>query len=335
MILVAKQRLPSALYLCFTGYGDITPKTPGGRVATMFYALLGIPLTLLCLANLGNVMAQTFRQLFYRFEFKIENMFSYFKALYKYSQSETRERSVQSMRYKSGIESDHVESDENKSVDGENDDCCIDSDSDNVPGGHDTLVVSKKMEHQTEPSSDTACYTDSPGNETDTPFKSKFIVSQDADKPCSGYEYVGYDGKGNMQTRRCGKPRRKGMSLQQRKRLKKDVPIWVCLLLVIGYNIFGSLLFGLWEGWGFTTGLYFSFITLSTIGFGDVVPGHSIESWQSQEKQVFCTLYLLVGMAMIAMCFGLMQKQIRDKARRCGIRMGLLDKQDTRTGTAV
>lgn len=51
------------------------------------------------------------------------------------------------------------------------------------------------------------------------------------------------------------------------------VPIWLVLLLVVGYIMGGALMFSLWEGWGLLNGAYFCFITLSTIGFGDLVPG--------------------------------------------------------------
>jgi len=51
------------------------------------------------------------------------------------------------------------------------------------------------------------------------------------------------------------------------------VPISLCLTVMVSYICGGALLFGEWEGWGFLDGSYFCFITLSTIGFGDIVPG--------------------------------------------------------------
>lgn len=46
------------------GYGHITPRTDGGRLVTMLYAIIGIPLTLYALTNLGFIMATAFRFLY-------------------------------------------------------------------------------------------------------------------------------------------------------------------------------------------------------------------------------------------------------------------------------
>lgn len=46
------------------GFGHITCVTDGGKIATIFYALIGIPMMLLCLANIGSSMANLFRFLY-------------------------------------------------------------------------------------------------------------------------------------------------------------------------------------------------------------------------------------------------------------------------------
>ena len=87
------------------------------------------------------------------------------------------------------------------------------------------------------------------------------------------------------------------------------VPISLCLLVMVAYIFGGALLFSQWEGWGYLDGSYFCFITLSTIGFGDMVPGDAIEdstgrtkiecfllknlSWKDQ-----CTIHYIVQISM-------------------------------------
>ena len=71
-------------------------------------------------------------------------------------------------------------------------------------------------------------------------------------------------------------------------------------------------------------GTYFCFITLSTIGFGDFVPGANLQSKENQEKFVLCNLYIMVGLALLAMCFNLMQEEVQAKCRWLGTKLGLI-----------
>lgn len=106
-----------------------------------------------------------------------------------------------------------------------------------------------------------------------------------------------------------------------------SVPIYISLLLIAAYIAIGAVLFSIWEGWNLLVGSYFCFITLSTIGFGDYVPGTSLDAWNSQEKLILCALYLIFGLALLAMCFDLMQEETRRKFRLLGQKLGLLDKE--------
>lgn len=54
--------------VCITtiGYGDQTPKTQLGKVVTVIYSLIGIPLMVLCLSHTGSAMARCFRFIYWR-----------------------------------------------------------------------------------------------------------------------------------------------------------------------------------------------------------------------------------------------------------------------------
>lgn len=108
---------------------------------------------------------------------------------------------------------------------------------------------------------------------------------------------------------------------------KIHVPISLSLILLTAYVSGGGFLFSIWEeDWSFLEGSYFCFISLSTIGFGDLVPGSTVISVEggSQKRMVICSLYLLAGLALIAMCFNLMQEEVVHKIRSCGKRIGII-----------
>ena len=109
---------------------------------------------------------------------------------------------------------------------------------------------------------------------------------------------------------------------------KVHVPISVSFALMVGYIAVGALLFSFCEGWEYLVASYFCFVTLSTIGFGDYVPGTSLDASASQEKMVLCALYLVFGLAVLAMCFDLMQEEAKNKFRSLGRRLGLIEADD-------
>lgn len=53
----------------------------------------------------------------------------------------------------------------------------------------------------------------------------------------------------------------------------------LCALFTFSYILFGAMIFIRWEdSWKVLTGCYFCFISLSSIGFGDVVPGDKVSA---------------------------------------------------------
>lgn len=122
---------------------------------------------------------------------------------------------------------------------------------------------------------------------------------------------------------------RKGIARMMKTEDNKQVtvPIYISLLLISGYIAIGALLFDLWEeDWDYLVGSYFCFITLTTIGFGDYVPGMGREKW-AQDKLILCCLYLVFGLALIAMSFDLMQEEVRSKCRFIATKLGLVTKK--------
>ncbi|KAI0978568.1 hypothetical protein GJ496_004854, partial [Pomphorhynchus laevis] len=106
---------------------------------------------------------------------------------------------------------------------------------------------------------------------------------------------------------------------------KKHVPILATLGALAIYIFSGAILFGAWEEWHVIDGAYFCFITFTTIGFGDFVPGQGIMSRNKSGKMMLCSIFLLVGMIVMAMCFKLMQDELVSKIRAIGRKLGIID----------
>jgi len=69
-------------------------------------------------------------------------------------------------------------------------------------------------------------------------------------------------------------------------------------------------MFANWEDWDNLQAAYYCFITISTIGFGDVVPGFSagVASSPSSDFEIFgAIVYIVLGMALMAMGIELIQ----------------------------
>jgi len=55
------------------------------------------------------------------------------------------------------------------------------------------------------------------------------------------------------------------------KRMESRVPVIAVILIINGYIAAGAFMFSQTEGWTLIESVYFCYITLSTIGFGDYV----------------------------------------------------------------
>jgi len=88
---------------------------------------------------------------------------------------------------------------------------------------------------------------------------------------------------------------------------RQRVPICLTLCIVIVYISGGAFLFNQLENWSFIDGSYFCFTSLGTIGFGELVPG---AMGSGGDISVFVSsAFILIGMALIAMCFNLIQDE--------------------------
>lgn len=121
-------------------------------------------------------------------------------------------------------------------------------------------------------------------------------------------------------------------ALQSESEEARHVPIVATLAVLALYICMGALLFAQWERWPVLDGAYFCFITFTTIGFGDLVPGKGTMTESKAGKAAMCALFLLFGMIVMAMSFKLMQDEIISKFRRFARRFGFVKQNRTDPG---
>ncbi|CAJ0576425.1 unnamed protein product, partial [Mesorhabditis spiculigera] len=92
---------------------------------------------------------------------------------------------------------------------------------------------------------------------------------------------------------------------------KTEVPVLLVFAILLLYIAFGGLLFMFLEDWSYMDAFYYSFISLTTIGFGDIVP-------ENHDYIVVMLLYLGVGLAVTTMCIDLVGIQYIQKIHYFG-----------------
>ncbi|XP_046383677.1 potassium channel subfamily K member 18 isoform X5 [Ischnura elegans] len=94
-----------------------------------------------------------------------------------------------------------------------------------------------------------------------------------------------------------------------------NLPISVAIFILLLYIFFGATIYYSWEDWGFFESFYFVFISMSTIGFGDYVPQHPMYMMAS-------IIYLVFGLALTSMCINVVQEKLSDSFRQASVKLG-------------
>ncbi|XP_042701118.2 potassium channel subfamily K member 16-like isoform X2 [Chrysemys picta bellii] len=113
---------------------------------------------------------------------------------------------------------------------------------------------------------------------------------------------------------------RLGRWLYQKGMKKKKIKFLTLLFfLVMGILVFlclPSLVFQVVEGWSYSEGVYFAFITLSTIGFGDYVVGKQPDKNYPSYYRSLVAIWIIFGLAWIALLFNLLTTLLEDTEKK-------------------
>lgn len=88
-----------------------------------------------------------------------------------------------------------------------------------------------------------------------------------------------------------------------RKRLKLRTEIFIAGSSLFGWIGIGTLLFHRLEPWTWIQSFYFSVVTITTVGYGDLTPSSDL-------SRLFTAIYLLVGVSIGIVTLGIIGSEI-------------------------
>ncbi|CAH1641510.1 unnamed protein product [Spodoptera littoralis] len=240
------------------GYGHIAPKTVYGRVATIVYATIGIPLFLILLADFGKLFTRVIK-----FFWAFIRRFYYTRSCRKVRRTMPVQEVMKGLNivYDVVRRPSQIFNEEDITEEG--------------PSGQPPLVGRKLSEvpPPLPPKPGTPREID---NETDleTPAPSVFEIDDEF-----------------------------------------NLPISVAVIILLTYINLGAFVYSLWEKWTFFESFYFIFISISTIGLGDLVPDHPMFMMAS-------ILYLVFGFALTSMFINVVQLKLSNTFKQASAKLG-------------
>lgn len=233
-------------YYVVLGYGNIVPLTGIGKFLAMVYAVLGIPLALLVLAEVGK-----------RFTVLLKMMYSSIRRYY-YT-GKFRKKVIKNVRNR--ISRRRINSAKNV----ENGNGGLDQTTKEKSKSEETIIFIKKHDlGQTQHLS-----LKSKAESEISLDEDNSTLSQSTEKVKVLYD-IEIDDSFNL-------------------------PISIAGIILVIYIFLGAIMYLFWEDWTFLDAFYFVFISISTIGFGDVVPEHP-------KYFLISAIYLFMGLALVSMC---------------------------------
>ncbi|KAM8712086.1 hypothetical protein ACLKA7_012587 [Drosophila subpalustris] len=230
------------------GYGHIAPKTNVGRSLTIIYAIIGIPMFLIVLADLGKLFTRS-----------VKFLWAYVRRVY-YTRSCRRIRKQQQFR--------------------------------DAMTGFNT-VYDMAIRRPSMYFGKTEVEADEESRAEGDAEAGKSLGTSHPETPTSPYpETFEVDDEFNL-------------------------PISVATLLLVTYIIMGSAFytFILETDWSLLDSFYFVFISMSTIGFGDMVPSNPFYVMVSM-------IYLIFGLALTSMFINVVQIKLSDHFKRASAKVG-------------
>lgn len=269
----------------FSGYGHITPNTDFGKVMTIFYATIGIPLALMVLAEVGKKLTvglkflwKFVRRYYYTgYCIKVRQTgTTYMKSGFQRGKTALRKASVKSVRRLRGRRP--------------------------VPGVSDEIDSRRKdsdIEAVSEACDSVELALPIAVTEDTTQYMTEAVALEQVTLQENGIQQITLMVPETEETESaCGdsvtsKESHEMNDFEIDENFNLPLPIASVIMLI--YIFLGTFFYMILEGWNFIDSFYYVFISISTIGFGDIVPGQP-------EYFLVSSIYLFLGLALVSMC---------------------------------
>jgi len=94
-----------------------------------------------------------------------------------------------------------------------------------------------------------------------------------------------------------------------------NLPPIIAIAITVVYICAGAAMYRKWEsGWSYLDAFYFIFISISTVGFGDVLPDHPRYFLAS-------SIYILLGLSLVAMVINVIMDVVSDTLNKAKVKV--------------
>ncbi|XP_056638291.1 TWiK family of potassium channels protein 7-like [Diorhabda sublineata] len=323
--------LYSVTILTTVGYGKLTPKTALGKLATIMYAVIGVPLMLVLLSAFGSLLASGARKSYSKLccqtnDSLVKNpSVGYHKApsspsTKHYCKSHEDTASIQTtsihntpnhVNFRPNHHTQYIDQSDipkrsllatvrTNNTRGRSVRQTLADNTNSVCPAHahhgvqirNSSIIGIAVTSDLEEADDTD-ENDHVVCTHDTPSRIPLILrSQDNDTTASGLQP------------------------------SPSVPALLVLAIFVAYVCAGAFAFSSTTSGSFIDAIYFCFIALSTIGIGDNLPQTS--DFYTQIQLLACCVYIFVGLVVVAMCFSLVQEEVAFKCRQIANNLGIM-----------